>query len=153
MSDSSVCLTDAQCWDLLASVEFGRLGYSRQGRVEVVPVNYVAQRLGVDEGRLLFRTAAGGKLMGACAGDVVFEVDEVGEERAWSVMVRGRARELGEREAREVEDLPLRPWFAGEKAHVVVIVPQEVSGRSFVLQRPWRRMKPAQVVPPRNPWG
>ena len=52
---------------------------------------------------------------------------------AWSVLVRGHARVLGEDEARRYDDLPLVPWVATPKWEVVAIVPEAVTGRRFQL--------------------
>src|SRR5438045_404018 len=59
-------------------------------------------------------------------------------ETAMSVVVRGHARHLGEDEEHRVEILPLRPWVGeDDKYDVVEIVPIEVTGRRFRLDRPW----------------
>ena len=69
----------------------GRLAVSILERPDIFPVNHV-----VDHGRIVFRTAAGTKLAAAVLGRAVaFEVDgydSVAGE-AWSVVVKGRARE------------------------------------------------------------
>jgi hypothetical protein len=68
---------------------------------------------------------------------VVFEIDEYDDDAASSVLVRGRARRLEEDEARRADNLPLRPWLAEPRYVVVELVPDKVSGRRFVLDRPW----------------
>ena len=65
---------------------------------------------------------------------MAFEVDgyepESGE--AWSVVVKGLAREIKQMyEALEALELPLFPWLASSKPHIVRIEPDEVSGRRF----------------------
>ncbi len=85
-------LDQHECWELLRSAEVGRLAVSILERPDIFPVNHV-----VDHGRIVFRTAAGTKLAAAVLGRAVaFEVDGydpvAGE--AWSVVVKGRAREL-----------------------------------------------------------
>jgi uncharacterized protein len=74
--------------------------------------------------------------------DVAFEIDEVDEHRARSVVVRGVARRLEEDEHHRTENVPLRPWVKTLKYDVVEIRPTEVSGRSFDLTRPWLHMLP-----------
>ena len=64
----------------------GRLAYLREGRIDVVPVNYVYWN-----GAIFGRTSAGGKLAHLQEGtDVSFEVDEIRAARDWrSVLVHG----------------------------------------------------------------
>ncbi len=124
-------LTDVQCWDLLASEEFGRLAYRLVDEVHLVPVNHV-----VDGGALLFRTTAGGKLLAAALhSEVAFEIDRVEEQVAWSVVVRGRLRRVPEDRAHRVDDLGLWSWVPTLKYDVVELVPDVVSGRRFRLDR------------------
>jgi hypothetical protein len=73
---------------------------------------------------------------------VAFEVDEIVDEQATSVIVRGRARRLEEDEEHRAENVPLRPWVATEKWNVVEIDVTEISGRRFELTRPWQHMIP-----------
>jgi nitroimidazol reductase NimA-like FMN-containing flavoprotein (pyridoxamine 5'-phosphate oxidase superfamily) len=131
-------LTTEQCWALLRTHELGRLAFHLGDEIHLAPLNYA-----VDGETLLFRTAEGSKLLGIEMNpDVAFEIDEVDEHRARSVVVRGVARHLGGEEGHRTENLPLRPWVAGLKYDVVEIRPTEVSGRSFELGRPWRHMLP-----------
>ncbi|WP_298750023.1 pyridoxamine 5'-phosphate oxidase family protein [uncultured Serinicoccus sp.] len=140
MSDSpTTTLSERQCWDLLASQEFGRLAYHLSDEVHIAPVNYA-----VDRDRLVFRTAEGSKLLGVVMdSDVAFEIDQVDDdaETAWSVVARGTAGVLEGQEAREVDNLRLRPWVGTEKFNVVAITITEVSGRKFALSRPWRHLR------------
>lgn len=64
----------------------GRLAYMREGRIDVVPINYVYWN-----GAIFGRTAAGGKLAHLPEGtEVSFEVDEIRAGRDWrSVLVHG----------------------------------------------------------------
>ena len=131
-------MTTEQCWDMLRANEFGRLAYHLAGEVHLTPINYA-----VEHDTLLFRTAEGSKLLGVEMNpDVAFEIDEVDEHRARSVILRGVARHLGEDEEHRVENLPLRPWVSGLRYDVVEIRPTGISGRSFELDRPWLHMLP-----------
>jgi nitroimidazol reductase NimA-like FMN-containing flavoprotein (pyridoxamine 5'-phosphate oxidase superfamily) len=130
-------LTDEECWDFLASQELGRLAYRLLGELDIVPVNYA-----VDDGTLLFRTDAGSKLLGVeLDATVAFEVDEVAGETARSVVVRGRARRLGEAEEHRADQVPLHTWVDTPKYYVVEVRPDEVSGRELALHRPWRHLR------------
>lgn len=133
-------LTEAECWQLLDQEEFGRLAYHLAQEVHVVPVNYAT-----DGPRVVFRTAEGSKLLGVVMNeDVAFEIDRVDDaaESAWSVVARGRARILEGDEARDADNLRLRPWTSPDKHNVVAIDVEEVTGRRFHLARPWQQMIP-----------
>ncbi len=139
MDDDTVTeLPPEECWELLRKQEFGRLAFHLVGEVHIVPINYV-----VDARRLLFRTAEGSKLLGITMNeDVAFEIDEINEDSARSVVLRGRACQLEGHERDRAEQLPLRPWAPGAKYNVVSIEPTEVTGRVVKLDRPWRHMIP-----------
>jgi uncharacterized protein len=132
-------LDDEASWSMLHDQEFGRLAFHLADEVHIVPINYAVD----DRRRLVFRTAEGSKLLGLTMNaDVAFEIDEYTEDRARSVVVRGRARELEGHEADEAELLPLRPWVEGAKFNVIVVEVDEITGRQFELTRPWLHMTP-----------
>lgn len=131
MDDESSELTSEECWDFLRSSEFGRLAFHLGDEVHIVPVNYA-----VDGETLLIRTAEGSKLLGVVMNeDCAFEIDEFDDDEASSVVVRGRARVLGEDEEHRADRLGLRAWVGAFKYNVVEISPTEVSGRRFALDR------------------
>jgi uncharacterized protein len=131
-------LSPEQCWDMLRQEEFGRLAFRLGDEVHITPINYA-----VDGSTLLFRTAEGEKLLGVVMGSgVAFEIDSYGEDSARSVVVRGRARLLGEDEAHRAENVPLRPWVGTLKYNVVEICPDVVTGREFELHLPWTHLRP-----------
>ncbi|CCI51410.1 MAG: pyridoxamine 5'-phosphate oxidase family protein [Tetrasphaera jenkinsii] len=133
-------LDDEQSWDFLEAHEFGRLAFHLIGEVHITPINYVSD----SRARLLFRTSEGNKLLAVTMNDdVAFEVDEFSDTNATSVVLRGRARALERSEADAVESLPLRPWVHTDKMVVVEIIPTEMSGRSFDLERPWLHARPS----------
>lgn len=136
-------LDDETCWTMLHDQEFGRLAFHLADEVHLVPINYAvdAQR------RLVFRTSEGSKLLGLTMNaDVAFEIDEYTEDRARSVVVRGRARQLEGDEEEETEQLPLRPWVNTAKFNVIAIEVDEITGRQFELSRPWLHMKPHETA-------
>ena len=139
MTDQVVTeLSPEECWEMLRDEEFGRLAYLLAGEVHITPINYA-----VEGGSLLFRTAEGNKLLAVVMGsDVALEIDQYGEDRARSVVVRGPARLLPEDEAHRAENVPLRPWVPTLKYNVVEIEPKVVSGRAFELSRPWLHLRP-----------
>ena len=124
-------LTEQECWDLLAEGGIGRLGYRLVDEVHVVPINYA-----VDGQAILFRTAAGNKLLAAeLRSDVAFEIDWFGDDSAWSVLARGHLRRLEEDEEERLGDLPMHGWVPTLKYDLVELVPEVVTGRAFYVQR------------------
>jgi uncharacterized protein len=117
-----------QCWALLRSRELGRLAFVLDGRVEVFPITYLVHGAAV-----VFRTSRGSKLSAVHTHSMVaFEVDAVGDGVAWSVIIRGRVREVTNMyDPVELARLPLRPHQGGPKDHVVVLEPGEITGRRF----------------------
>ncbi|WP_110181021.1 pyridoxamine 5'-phosphate oxidase family protein [Nocardioides solisilvae] len=131
-------LDEDQAWEFLRSHEFGRLAFHLADEVHIAPINYA-----VDHRTLLFRTAEGSKLLGVVMNpDIAFEVDEIDEHEATSIVIRGTARRLEEDEAHRAENVPLRPWVDDLKYDVVEITPTEVTGRRFHLSRPWLHLRP-----------
>lgn len=129
-----------QSWDFLRAREFGRLAFHLVGEVHICPINYA-----IDENRIIFITSEGSKLFGLTANsDVAFEVDEIVNERATSVIVRGRASILEGQDKYVIERLPIRPWVSSPKSVVVAVEVDEISGRSFDLSRPWLRDIPSR---------
>lgn len=129
--DPTHVLSAEEAWEFLGSRRFGRLAYHVASEVDIVPVNYVATG-----GRLVFQTAQGSKLFGVTVGKTVaFEVDEVGDEVAISVVARGLATHLTGDAADAADDLPLHPWVPTVKQEFVAIEVTEISGRRFDLDR------------------
>ncbi len=121
-------LEPESCWDLISSVEVGRLGVLVDSAPEVYPVNFVV----VGE-TVLFRTDGGTKHRGLDRSpSVCFEVDAISDvnQTGWSVMIKGRAVEVTDAErAALADDLDLHPWSVGTGTHWIRIVPREVTGR------------------------
>ena len=117
--------------ELLATESLGRLVTVSGGSADIFPVNYAVS----PEGRLVFRTAEGSKLAGLTIHpDVVFQVDNIEDQRAWSVIVRGEARRLDSfAEINRAEELDLKPWIPTLKYNFVEITPEKISGRGFTF--------------------
>ena len=116
-----------ECWALLREQPVGRLAVLHDGRPDIFPVNFV-----VDHGSLVFRTGSGTLFASAAGSWVAFEVDGYAAEegRAWSVVVRGRAREVHDvDDILDVLTLPLLPWHAGPNPRLVRSAPDWVRGR------------------------
>jgi nitroimidazol reductase NimA-like FMN-containing flavoprotein (pyridoxamine 5'-phosphate oxidase superfamily) len=129
-------LNHGQAWELLQSCHFGRLAISVLNEPDVFPLNYLA-----DEGKIWIRTNPGTKLAGLSINtSVALEADELSDDEAWSVVVKGTARILESQTEIDVANrLPLSPWSQTRKWTYVEITPTSVSGRRFVLgQEPER---------------
>lgn len=148
--DDTVYLTEAECWELLASESVGRLAVDVGGRPDIFPVNYV-----VDDRTLVFRSGPGTKLAGAVLGrHVAVEIDglEDVDDSVWSVVVKGIAREIDSMEERfAADDLPLYPWIASQKANFVRITPELTTGRRFRVVEGVRDRAPAREHHPGAP--
>lgn len=126
--DPITILSVSESWRLLASVALGRLVTVVDGEPQIFPVNFVVQR-----NTVLFRTAEGTKLVSAAINNsVLFEADEHGLTKGWSVIVRGVARTLRtDEDIREAERAQLLSWTATRKHHYVRVLPTVVTGRRF----------------------
>jgi nitroimidazol reductase NimA-like FMN-containing flavoprotein (pyridoxamine 5'-phosphate oxidase superfamily) len=127
-------LTPAQCWELLAQAQIGRVAVMVDGRPEIYPVNFA-----VDGESVVFRTDPGSKLRSLLQQpETSFEADAL--ERTlwsgWSVLVKGRALEVTDVEELErLSSLALRHWAYGDKSHWVRIAADAVTGRRLYRPR------------------
>jgi hypothetical protein len=124
-------LSVEECWALLRTQEFGRVAFRLVDEVHIAPINYL-----VDRGRLIVRTGSGNKLLAAAlSSDAALEIDWIDETTAWSVVVRGRFHRLSESEQAEIDDSRLHSWVPTLKYEMLALLPAEVTGRRFLLQR------------------
>lgn len=133
MSENSspiLVLSDDESKELLQTQSLGRLCVLHKDEIEIFPVNYHFD--GTD---IVLRTSEGTKLFSLTVNkDVVFEVDEVREDTAWSIVIRGTARTLQTpEEIRHADSLPLKPWIPTLKYNYVAITPTQIDGREFEL--------------------
>jgi nitroimidazol reductase NimA-like FMN-containing flavoprotein (pyridoxamine 5'-phosphate oxidase superfamily) len=121
-------LTRAECFELLAGRQLGRVAVTDYRGPVVFPVNYV-----LDRHTVVFRTEPGTKLYAAGQGSrVCFEADgaDEGARTGWSVIVRGEIAEVTDPdELARLRELPLRPWAAGARDHYARILPALLTGR------------------------
>jgi nitroimidazol reductase NimA-like FMN-containing flavoprotein (pyridoxamine 5'-phosphate oxidase superfamily) len=119
-------LTPADCWTLLRGTGLGRLATSADRFVDILPVNYF-----VHDETILFRTAAGSKLVNIALNSLVaFEVDGVDTRWHWSVVIHGRAEQLlSEADAIESGVMELVSWSPTAKHTYVRITPTDINGR------------------------
>jgi transcriptional regulator with XRE-family HTH domain len=121
-------LTVEDCWALLRDRGVGRVALEAGGRLVVHPVNFAVVARSV-----LVRTAADSAVAEAArrGTSVSFEVDNLDEalHEAWSVLLSGPARLAVGEELAATAEAAVSPWAGGERHTVVVIVPDEVTGR------------------------
>ena len=121
-------LSRAECLRLLATASIGRISYTRQALPAVEPVNF-----GLQDGAIVIRTDAGGKLAAATRLAVVaFEADDLDPvlRSGWSVTVIGRCEEVTDAgDVAGLDRLGLESWAPGTRNHFIRIVPAIVTGR------------------------
>ncbi|WP_370326496.1 pyridoxamine 5'-phosphate oxidase family protein [Euzebya sp.] len=124
-------MTVDECLRLLQShpTHVGRLGFTTEDGPTVLPVNYR-----VVGGEIVFHTDAGSMWSAAIMNErVAFEVDDVDPawQEGWSVLVRGKAREVRDSEERAGLTELLRSW-ADRHSRTVAVTPASITGRRIV---------------------
>jgi uncharacterized protein len=123
-------LSRAECLRLLGTVPIGRLAYTRQALPAVDPVNFA-----LDEGTIVIRTDAAGKLAAASRGAVVaFQADDLdlALRSGWSVTAVGRCEEVTDAgDIARLDQLDLQSWVPDAKNHFLRIMPAIVTGRKL----------------------
>src|SRR3984957_7370409 len=135
-------LDAAECLRLISPGGVGRIGFTGEHGLTVLPVNYR-----VTGGVILFRagldSAVSGDLRTGIAGAeyrVAFEVDALDEatRTGWSVLVRGPAHHVGSAAGQAAARAAgVEPWPGGEKGQFIRITP--VPGPRPRLRPPARR--------------
>jgi uncharacterized protein len=119
----------AECFELLAAHEVGRVAFSDDLGPVVVPVNY-----SLDRDTILIQVSPHSTLARHLRdAPAAFQIDDYDDfnQSGWSVLVRGHARYV------DTADLPgdeARPhtWAEGQRTLHLRIVPREVSGRRLL---------------------
>ncbi len=121
-------LTRAECFELLASEQLGRVAVTDDLGPVVFPVNFI-----LDRHTVVFRTEEGTKLQAAGRRSrVCFEVDgaDAATHTGWSVIVRGEVTEVTDpAELARLGELPLQAWAPGARDRNVRILPSALTGR------------------------
>jgi nitroimidazol reductase NimA-like FMN-containing flavoprotein (pyridoxamine 5'-phosphate oxidase superfamily) len=128
-------LDHEQSLALLRSVPVARVGLALNGVPVVLPVNFA-----IDRDEIVIRCTEGSKLDAALAAEIVaVEVDDYDPDNqiGWSVIVKGRARELTEPdEVDHANTLELHTWANDATNHYIAISIDLVTGRSIGLPPP-----------------
>lgn len=121
-------LEEHEARPLLGQQTLGRLIERVGDIIEVFPINFWS-----DGERIVFRTAPGTKLMGLLVADeILFQVDRVEGDEAWSVVARCTAREIEDRdEYAKATELKLKPLIPTVKLHFVELKVDSITGRRF----------------------
>jgi nitroimidazol reductase NimA-like FMN-containing flavoprotein (pyridoxamine 5'-phosphate oxidase superfamily) len=121
-------ISPRECLDLLEPGGLGRVGFTAEDGVMMLPVNFA-----VSGNAVVFRTAPDTLLALQANARVSFEADHFDDafHEGWSVLVRGHAHQvMDEHEVRHLEDATcLEPWAPGPRDVYVRIVPTHISGR------------------------
>ena len=121
-------LSRDECLQLVGQVPRGRIVYTRQALPAVELVNFA-----LDDGDVVIRTDASGKLAAATRGAVVaFEADntDLATHAGWSVTIVGYSRAVTDGEdIRRLEQTALVPWAPGKRDHFIRVTPSIVNGR------------------------
>jgi uncharacterized protein len=128
--DTPAHLPPHDCWAQLRTVELGRVAFVVEGTQEILPVNFV-----VDQGSVVVRTSTRSRISLVADGrPLAFEADGKVLGDAWSVVVKGHAKEIRELyESVDAAGLPLHPEHGGTKDCLLRVVADEVTGRRFAV--------------------
>ena len=128
-------IDEAEAWQLLDTTTVGRLGFTTDEGIAILPVNFV-----VHEERIYVRTDPGSTIATLADGrdDVAFEVDYHSDlnQFGWSVLVRARAAEAEPVEAERAiaGSRRLGPWAPGDRTLVIALTPGSITGRRVSLR-------------------
>jgi hypothetical protein len=127
-SRASHVIPTSECWALATTQSAGRLGFFREGLLDIFPVNYLV----IDE-HLYFRTSEDGTIATSHLEHAAFQIDHVDKEArsGWTILLNGPAT--------RVEDPTLlttlwgkavdEPWAPGQRDLFFDLAPTLVRGR------------------------
>jgi uncharacterized protein len=122
-------IDQAECLDLLAAHQVGRVAYCDDLGPVVLPVNYA-----LDQGTILIQVSPHSNLARHLrTAPTSFQVDEFDDytQTGWSVLVRGQAGYVDPADLPADEDRP-HTWAEGQRTLHVRITPRDISGRRLL---------------------
>ncbi len=121
-------LSSDECRERLAHSQLGRVAVSINAMPVILPVLYC-----LHDDAIWFFTEPGTKLHAAATDAVIaFEVDHLGEEGGWSVLVIGRSEEVRDQSRIDrLVSLGLKAGAPGVRSHLVRVLLNHISGREF----------------------
>lgn len=126
-------LSTDQCWELVDAATVGRLGFSSDGTVQIIPVNYT-----VVDRDVIIRTRSTGILAELAEGPpVAFQVDyHSSGGTGWSVLMNGPVRALSAEQVQELQTTNrVLPWAGGDRDLFLRFTPDRISGRRVLRTR------------------
>jgi nitroimidazol reductase NimA-like FMN-containing flavoprotein (pyridoxamine 5'-phosphate oxidase superfamily) len=128
-------LSADECRALLKVASVGRVGFVRNGRVQIIPVNYV-----LDDHSVIIRTVPGGTISAAVASGstVAFEVDHLDPlaGAGWSVLMNGAIHAVTDpAEIAAIDTHRVSPWAGPARPLHLRFTPDEISGRHVRRER------------------
>lgn len=122
-------LSEQECFELLRTTTVGRIGFVHEGRVLIIPVNFL-----VDGRDIVIRTAPDGPLSTLPSSPVLvaFEIDHHDDLAAsgWSVLLNGSVEAISEEQLASVPGAASRlPWAEGDRSLPLRLTPDAISGR------------------------
>jgi uncharacterized protein len=127
-------IDEAEAWQLLGTTTVGRLGFTTDEGIVILPVNFI-----VHEERIYVRTEHGSTVAALAGGrdDVAFEVDYHSDlnQFGWNVLVHAQAAEADPDEAERAiaSSTRLGPWAPGDRTLVIALTPGSITGRRVSL--------------------
>lgn len=123
-------MTSSESWQRIGEAPYGRVVTTAAGEIDIFPVNH-----GVDRYSIVFRTSPGTKLLALTVHRrVVFEVDGIHGDEAFSVVVKGDAEQFDRPvEVSGAEELGIVPWAPGPMERWVRVTARDIQGRAFTL--------------------
>jgi uncharacterized protein len=123
-------LTEAECRELLAGVQLGRLAVSRRNEPDIFPVNFWPHGTTfLVHGPQNVRAA-----VGHSGPHVVLEADGREAGTVWSVMAKGTVRELVQSDELEtVRQRQLRAWILAPDSAYLELSPEKITGRRIAV--------------------
>ena len=119
-------LDEDECRELLGVGRFARVAFLRDGRIEMLPVNYA-----YGNGIVLIRTTPHSGLATIVGGEFVLEADHHDDtyQTGWSVTVRGTAQLATQDQIDEFGSRMPNSWAGGKDPIHIAISPEQLSGR------------------------
>jgi nitroimidazol reductase NimA-like FMN-containing flavoprotein (pyridoxamine 5'-phosphate oxidase superfamily) len=127
-------LDQAECLRLISPGGVGRIAFTGEYDLTVLPVNYR-----VVDGAILFRTSQDGLTsqdlrtgIEDAEYRVAFEIDDLDEaaREGWSVLIQGPAHYVDSGAERDAAlATGVQPWAGGEKNQFIRITPVRITGR------------------------
>ena len=122
-------LDDQECLELLRTTTVGRIGFVHEGRVLVIPVNFL-----LDDRSIVVRTAPDGPLSTLPSSSVLvaFEIDHHDDlaGSGWSVLLNGGVDTVSEEHLASLPGASTRlPWAGGDRSLLLRLTPTTISGR------------------------